>query len=181
MTADPLAGANAAKATSRSDMLLEGLFTGMIGALAVALWFLILDLAAGRPLHTPALLGAWLMHGAAAGAEPVVVAPLEVAAYTAFHFVAFIVVGIAFSWMMTLFDRFPIMFFVLLVLFVSLMVGFFALDVALGAQLTGRLQAWTIVVANLLAAAGMALYQWKRHPRALARIERLWEDEDDRT
>jgi hypothetical protein len=179
MTVDQISGASDHRSASRSDMLLDGLFTGMIGALAVAVWFLILDVAAGRPLYTPALLGAWLLHGSQAGTTPVAVAPLEIAAYTAFHFVAFTTVGIVFSWMMTLFERFPIMFFVLLVLFVSLMVGFFGLDIVLGAQLTGKLQAWTIVVANLLAALGMALYQWKRHPRALQRVERLWQDEDD--
>lgn len=179
MTADQISTARDNRTSSGSDMLLDGLFTGMIGALAVAVWFLILDVAAGRPLYTPALLGAWLMHGAQAGAVAVQVAPLEVATYTAFHFVAFVTVGIVFSWMMTLFEKFPIMFFVLLVLFVSLMVGFFGLDIVLGAQLTGKLQAWTIVIANLLAAAGMALYQWKRHPRALKRVEKLWQDEDD--
>jgi hypothetical protein len=180
MTVDQLSGATRARPSSRSDMLLDGLFTGMIGALAVAVWFLILDVAAGRPLFTPALLGSWLLHGASAGAAPVAIAPLEVAAYSAFHFVAFIAVGIAFSYLMTVFEKFPIMFFVLLVLFVSLMVGFFALDVALGAELTGRLQAWTVVVGNLLAAAGMSLYQWKRHPGALKRVDELWEDESAR-
>lgn len=180
MTVDRISSRSDARRTSTSDMLLDGLFTGMIGAILVAVWFLILDLAAGRPLYTPALLGSVLLHGAGSLSGPITIAPLEVAAYTAFHAVAFTVVGVAFSYMMTLFERFPIMFFVLLVLFLCLMVGFFALDAALGAQLTGRLQAWTIVVANLLAAAGMALYQWKRHPRALARVERLWEDEDDR-
>jgi len=179
MTVDQISAASGSRTSSRGDMLLDGLFTGMIGALAVAVWFLILDVAAGRPLYTPALLGAWLLHGARAGAAAVAIAPLEIAAYTAFHFVAFIAVGIAFSWLMTLFERFPIMFFVLLVLFVSLMVGFFGLDVALGAQLMGKLQAWTIVVANLLASAGMALYQWKQHPRVLKRVERLWQDEED--
>ena len=179
MTVDQLSAASDSRTFSRSDMLLDGLFTGMIGALAVAVWFLILDVAAGRPLYTPALLGAWLLHGAQAGATAVEVAPLEIAAYSAFHFVAFISVGIVFSWMMTLFEKFPIMFFVLLVLFVSLMAGFFGLDVVLGAQLAGKLQAWTIVIANLLAAIGMSLYQWKRHPRVLQRVDRLWQDEDD--
>ncbi len=179
MTVDQMSGAGESRVTSRSDMLLDGLFTGMIGALAVAVWFLILDVAAGRPLYTPALLGAWLMHGAAAGDTAITVAPLEVAAYSAFHFVAFMAVGIVFSWLMTLFDRFPIMFFVLLVLFISLMLGFFGLDLVLGAELTGRLHPWTIVIANLLAAIGMSLYQWKRHPGALKRVEHLWEDEDE--
>jgi hypothetical protein len=175
MIADRTAGTAPARKISTSDVLLDGLFTGMIGALLVAVWFLVLDFAAGHPLHTPALLGNVLLHGTA-GAASVVVQPLEVATYTAFHFVAFIVVGIAFSYLMTLFERFPIMFFVLLVLFLCLQAAFFVLDVALGAELLGMLRPWTVIIANLLAAAGMALYQWKRHPRVMKGVERLWED-----
>ena len=164
--------------TSLATILLDGLFTGMIGAIAVAIWFLILDTLAGHPLRTPALLGSVLLHGGKPTLDQAIVAPLEVAAYTAFHFVAFIAVGILFSYLMSLFDRFPIMFFVLLVSFLSLMVGFFFLDAALGAHLVGQLQTWSVVVANLLAAAGMALYQWRRHPGALKGIERLWRDDN---
>jgi uncharacterized membrane protein len=91
--------------------------------------------------------------------------------------VVFIAVGLVLSYLMTLFERFPIMFFVLLVLFLCLQVGFFFLDLALGAQLLGRLHAWTVVAANLLAAGTMALYQWKRHPSVLRGVERLWQDE----
>jgi hypothetical protein len=164
---------------SASDILLDGLFTGMIGALAVALWFLVLDLAAGRPLYTPSLLGSVLLdRSGAAAASEVVIAPLPVAAYTALHFVAFVVAGVVFSYLMTLFDRFPIMFFVILVLFLCFQVGFFALDQALGTRLMGKLGPWTVIVANLLAAAGMALYMWKRHPGALRKIDQLWKDED---
>jgi hypothetical protein len=178
MTVDGISASSDSR-TSSSDMLLDGLFTGMIGALAVAVWYFILDVAAGRPLYTPALLGSWLLHGAAAGTGAVQVAPLEIAAYTAFHFVSFVVVGVVFSWLMTLIEKFPIVFFVLIVLFASLTVGFFALDAVLGAQLTGKLQPWTVVVANLLAALGMSLYQWKRHPQAIRNVDRLWQDEDD--
>lgn len=181
MTVEGISASSDSRTSSRSDMWLDGLFTGMIGALAVAAWYFVLDVAAGRPLYTPALLGAWLLHGADAGATAVQIAPLEIAAYTAFHFVSFIVVGIVFSWLMMLFERFPIVFFVLIVLFACLTVGFFALDAVLGAQLTGKLQPWTIVVANVLAAAGMAVYQWKRHPGVIRNVDRLWQDEDDRT
>src|SRR5262249_10018492 len=34
----------------------EGLVAGIIGALTVALWFLVVDVAHGRPLYTPTLL-----------------------------------------------------------------------------------------------------------------------------
>ena len=169
-----------ASSTAWTDTLLDGLFTAMIGALVVALWFLILDAIAGHPLYTPALLGSVLLHGSQSVADHVTIAPTEVAAYTAFHFVAFIAVGIVLSWMMALFEKFPIMFFVLLVLFVALQVGFFGLDVALGAELLGRMRPWTVVTANLLAAASMVLYQWRRHPGVVRGIERLWEDEPQR-
>jgi hypothetical protein len=159
------------------DVLLDGVFTGAIGALAVAIWFLIIDSLSGRPLFTPALLGSVLLHGSG-GAQNVVVAPLEVAAYTAFHFIAFMVAGITFSWLMTLFERFPVVGFVLLVLFACLQVGFFAINAVLGAQLMGQLQPWSVIAANLLAAAAMSFYLWKRHPRIRQTLEHAWDSED---
>jgi hypothetical protein len=177
MTVDRVSNPAGARRGTASDVLLDGLFTGMIGALAVALWFLLLDVVNGRPLYTPALLGTVLLHGSHAAAADVVIAPVEIAAYTAFHFVAFIVVGTVLSYLFTLFERFPIMFFVILVLFLSLQVGFFFLNLALGTQLLGKLSAWSVVVGNVLAAAGMALFQWKRHPSVVRGIERLWADE----
>ena len=160
-----------------SEMLLDGVFTGMIGALAVALWFLVLDIASGRPFYTPALLGAVLLHGGGAVPQVVSIAPLPIAAYTAFHFVAFIFAGIALAYLMNLFERFPIVFFVLLVMALCLQVGFFALDAILGAQLIGRLQPWMVIVANVLAAGSMVLYQWRRHPGVIRNIESLWQEE----
>lgn len=175
MTTNDIASRNVAPRSSVSDILLDGLFTGMIGALVVALWFLVLDLAAGQPLRTPALLGNVLLHGTA-GSGIVTISALEVAAYSAFHFVTFIAVGVFLSYMMTLFERFPIMFFVLLVLFLCLQAGVFVLDAILGAQMINQLKPWTVVVGNLLAAAAMALFLWKRHPSVLSRVERLWDD-----
>ena len=35
----------------------EGVITGAIGATAVAVWFLVVDLVSGQPFHTPATLG----------------------------------------------------------------------------------------------------------------------------
>ena len=34
-------------------ILWEGMVTGLIGAVSVAVWFLIVDGAAGRPFYTP--------------------------------------------------------------------------------------------------------------------------------
>ena len=51
----------------------EGLVTGVLGAAAVALWYLVVDAAAGRPFHTPNALGGVLFRGdASPGARDVV-------------------------------------------------------------------------------------------------------------
>lgn len=160
---------------SAGDIALDGLFTGMIGALIVALWFLVLDVSTGRAFYTPALLGTVLLHGGAAAAQGVIVAPLEIAAYTAFHFMAFLAVGLGLSYLMTLFEKAPIVGFVLLVLFLCLQLGFFVLDVVLGSQLMGRLQPWTVVVGNLLSAVAMTTYLWKRHPKIKQSLAHVWD------
>ena len=48
---------------STSRHLREGVIAGLIGAAIVAVWFLIYDAARGRPLRTPALLGAATFAG----------------------------------------------------------------------------------------------------------------------
>src|SRR5256885_7861963 len=78
-------------------ILLDGLFTGAIGAVVVALWFLLLDLVAGRPFFPPALLGSVLLHGGGAAAHGVTAAPLAVAAHTPIHFLALLPGGVALS------------------------------------------------------------------------------------
>ena len=176
MTVDPVPTRTSGRANT-GDVLLDGLIAGALGALTAALWFLVLDLAAGRPLRTPALLGTALLHRGAAAPQAGAVAPLEVAAYTAFHVLVFFAIGIGFSWLMMRFERFPILGFVLLVLFLCLQLGFFFLEVALGAQLPGQLSPWSVMVANLLAAGSISLYLWKRHPRIAEGLRHIWDDE----
>ncbi len=47
----------------------EGALTGIIGATALAVWFLIVDLIAGQPFYTPTVLGRGLFSvlGSTAG------------------------------------------------------------------------------------------------------------------
>ena len=162
----------------KGDVVFEGLVTGMLGALVVALWFLCMDVIRGHAFYTPALLGTMLLHGGPAAAAQITPAPLEVAAYTAFHFIAFMLVGLVLSWLMSLFDRFPIMFFVIVVLFACLQIGFVAFSLALHFEAPNRLGLWSVVVANLLAAAVMGLYQAQRHRAAIRNVGRLWEHTD---
>jgi len=72
----------------RGHVLREGITVGLIGAAIVMLWFFIVDLAAGVPLRTPALLGAALFQGARSAGETIDTTPLVVG-YTAVHLAGF--------------------------------------------------------------------------------------------
>ncbi|MDX1650150.1 MAG: hypothetical protein R3263_09880 [Myxococcota bacterium] len=71
----------------------SGLLGGALGAATVAVFFLIVDLVAGRPLWTPTTLGSALFRGemlpASAPAEPVLVL-----GYTAVHGLVFVGFGL---------------------------------------------------------------------------------------
>src|SRR5687768_6418791 len=72
---------------TRHDAVREGLIAGVLGATSVALWFLILDVIAGRAFHTPAILGTALLGVLGpAGSEGAVT---HVIVYTLFHYAIF--------------------------------------------------------------------------------------------
>ena len=54
----------------------EGITVGLIGAAVAMLLFLGVDLAAGAPLRTPAMLGNALFHGARGASEVAITTPV---------------------------------------------------------------------------------------------------------
>ena len=68
----------------RRTIIGEGLVVGLAGATAVAVWFLLYDLAAGMPFRTPALLGATIFDGLRDPAA-LVITPALVLKYTVLH------------------------------------------------------------------------------------------------
>ena len=75
-----------------SRILREGFIAGLIGAGAVALWFLVVDVIAGRPFFTPAMLGSAVFWGVRDPAL-VVIEYSRIIGYTMIHVSAFIIVG----------------------------------------------------------------------------------------
>jgi hypothetical protein len=65
----------------------EGTDVGIIGGLAVALWFLVLDTIAGKPLLTPSLLGQVVLMGDPTPETDSIIFG-AILLYTAFHFIA---------------------------------------------------------------------------------------------
>jgi hypothetical protein len=140
----------------------EGVLAGLAGAAAVAVWFLLYDLAAGMPLRTPALLGAALFHGLRDQSALVVTLPL-VLKYTAIHGLAFIAFGWAAAGLLALADREPRLLVGFFMLFCCFEVFFFAMLAMLAEWLLESLAWWTILMGNLIAALVMIAVLFRAH------------------
>lgn len=141
----------------------EGIVTGAIGATSVALWFLVVDILGGRPLFTPFALGSALFGEYLPGAE-ITLGP--VAAYTVFHYAAFIAVGLLAAASTHLAVRQPVFLALFLILFVVFEIGFYGLVAVLSETVLVRELAWyQIGAGNLLATTLMGGYLWRTHPR----------------
>jgi len=153
--------------TEASRVYQDGIIAGVLGATVVALWFLALDTLAGRPLHTPTVLGTALFARGGGLADPALLAPsLEmVAMFTWVHGLVFVAIGGVASRLLGLAERNPSFGFGVLLLFVVFQFGFVVAALVFAAPVL-RALAWPAVLgANLLAAAAMAAYFWRRHPQ----------------
>lgn len=149
----------------RFSTVKEGVITGVIGATAVAVWFLVVDVVSGQPFNTPATLGEAVsrIFGSTEGES----AFRHVALYTVFHYLAFALIGIVAAWVMRASEREPSVLIALFILFVAFEVGFYGLTYLLSLSPNFGSFAWYQVgAANLVAAALMGGYLLKRHPRA---------------
>jgi len=154
-----------AEALAEHRTLREGLLVGLLGAAAVAVWFLFIDVAAGRVFFTPGALGSIIFHGATAAAE-VRVDAVTVLAYTGLHIAAFLATGlIAAAIVAFAEDRHAYVLLGAVLLFVTFETFFIGLVTIVAQWLLEVIPWWTIAVANLIAAAVMAWYLWRRHPR----------------
>lgn len=144
----------------------HGITAGAIGATAVAVWFLIVDVIAGRPFFTPMLLGDALVGVFdRRGTLPIESAAALIAVYTLFHYVAFAIAGIVVSVVVYVAQTTPSILGGFFILFIAFEVGSLGL-VALLAQAStlGTLAWYQVMAGNVAAAFVMAAYFWRRHP-----------------
>lgn len=145
-------------------LLREGVIAGVIGALAIAIWFFFVDLVNGRPLFTPATLGRAMLSifGPVPAGQSTAVLVLI---YTLVHFAAFILVGLIAAMIVSAANREPSILLGFVVLFAAIEVGFYAF-VGLLQQATplGSLAWYNVMIGNLLAAAAMGTYLLRAHP-----------------
>jgi len=144
------------------SVLREGAVAGLIGAAVVALWFLVFDIARGKPLLTPALLGAAVFYGVNTpiGLE-IAVGPIL--GYTLLHGLAFVAFGVVAASLIAASEREPPLFVAFVILFACFEAFFFGVVGALGQSVMGALVWWAILIGNLLASVAMLSYFFLRH------------------
>jgi quercetin dioxygenase-like cupin family protein len=137
-----------------------GVAAGLLGAFVVAVYFLAIDLIAGRPLATPNALGSALFLGEPFDpAQPL--RPIVIAGYTMVHGALFLGLSLLVSALVLGSPRRPpsvaVLWWILAGSFaagLTLLFGFFSM---ISAPLAGGLRTAAMLGANLIAAAAMAL------------------------
>jgi hypothetical protein len=152
-----------------TGLLSEALRVGLVGAFAVALWFLAVDLMAGREFYTPGALGSAVFLGASSPAD-VVVNVTTVGLYTLLHGGVFVLVGLALAALFQTADRAPSMVAGILLLTVVLEVLFVAAVAIVAQFLLGQLAWWAVLGGNIVASLAMGGMLLRAHPRTAARL-----------
>ena len=172
MTAEPgIARQESPPGPTTSNVYAEGILAGLVGAGAIAIWFLILDTVRGRPFYTPTVLATALFRGTGGLSAPAQLSPsLElVLSFTWVHVLAFLLIGLAAARFVAVAERNPDFGFGVVLLFVIFEFGF-VLFSAFFAEPVLHAVAWqSVLLGNLIAAAAMAAVFRLRHPRMTIR------------
>src|SRR6266545_674556 len=146
----------------RTRVLYEGVLVGLAGAIAVAAWFFVYDLAEGTPFRTPALLGAALFEGLR---DPAVltITPALVFRYTVVHGLVFLVFGLVCAGLFALADYDRHVLFAVFMLFCCFEVAALAAMTVLASWLLDTLRPWVITGANFVAALVMLSILFRDH------------------
>jgi hypothetical protein len=145
------------------DLFREGLITGVVGAAAVAGWFLLTDLIQGRPLSTPSILGQVILYGNTAP----VVSPAQwgpVVSYTLLHLGAFVLFGIMLTQLVHLAMSSPLARFGLMIVAVVFEVFFLIITYAVFNLTSSLFPWWSVLAANSLSLLAMGFYLQRSHP-----------------
>lgn len=156
-------------ARPRTHALREGITVGLIGAAIVMGWFFIVDLAAGVPLRTPALLGAALFDGARY-TDAVTPTARLVAGYTALHLVGFVGMGLAVAGLFALAEREKRVLALIFMLGCCLAVVFLAMGYLLSQWLGQAMTPAIFLGGHILGAAAMVGALAYSHGRLLRRM-----------
>jgi hypothetical protein len=142
----------------RQQALWNSVYVGLIGYLAVALFFLLVDPLLGRGfLYTPALLGSALFYGLTDPAA-LTIQPGPVIAYNGAHLVVFVVLGLLVGQLTHASLRLRQQGWYLIAVLGMLVLGHLYVALwALTEPVRSALPVWMLTVAGLVAMAAMAI------------------------
>jgi hypothetical protein len=164
--------------TDRAEVFYLGLVVGLTGYLTVFLAVGIGDALQGRSFfYTFALLGGWLFHGLDDPAS-VRVWPGAVLAYNGLHLVIFLGFGVLASWIASVAERGPLLWYGALVMYLFVFLHLFASVVLMTEPMRATLSLWHIALPSLLAVVAMSWVLLRQHPRLRHEMD-VWVDEDD--
>ena len=147
----------------RHSIVRDGIVAGALGATAVAVWFLGIDLIYAHAFATPAALGRGLLR--LFGPPGMEGTAVFVIGYTIFHYAAFIGAGLLISVIVHWAQTQPAVLAGAMMLFVAFEIGFYALSAALQeSPFLGALGWAQVASGNLIAALVMGGYMWRTHP-----------------
>jgi hypothetical protein len=154
----------------RHSLVRDGIVAGVLGATAVAVWFLGIDIIYSHAFATPAGLGRGLLRlFGPPGMEGDVV---FVIAYTIFHYAAFIGAGLLVSVIVHWAQTSPTVLAGAMMLFVAFEIGFYGLSSALQeSPFLGTLGWAQVATGNLIAAVVMGTYMWRTHPELKSELD----------
>lgn len=145
------------------DFLYDSFYSASIGASVVALFFLVIDAAQGRPFFTPSLMGAVMFRGADAASVNAVQLDM-VAYYSMVHMAAFAGIGLVLAFLVRevrLHAKHPAQFFVLF--FLIFEGAFLVTSRLLLPGVNEALGHFRIFLANLCAAGAMGVFLYQAH------------------
>jgi hypothetical protein len=148
---------------TESRVIREGLVAGVLGGAVVALWFLLLDTVAGRPMYTPAALGSALFLGVADPSE-VRIEAASIIGYSIVHFGTFIASGLVAAAILTQAERRPNLLLFGGMLFVVFLAFLMAALALFAEWIIGSLAWWNVALGNLLATVAMGIFLLRAHP-----------------
>ena len=147
---------------SRHSVIGEGTDVGLIGGIAVAVWFAVLDTIAGHRFQTPSLLGQMVILGDRTPDPQLAFGAILL--YTAFHFIVFAFIGIGLVALVHWGQGNPVVRYALLPVFLVFEVLFYGFLMILSERTNELFPFWAVLTANTLAAVCMGFYLWRRHP-----------------
>jgi hypothetical protein len=147
----------------RHSILSEGLVTGLLGGVLVAIWYLVVDLGRGQLFYTPNVLGqVFVARDTMPRVQQVI--PEAVAQYSVLHFAVFLLLGIVLVALAHLATRNPSLrmgVWLGLIIAFLLFIGHLLMLYALTDQ---RFPWGSALVGSILGIGSMAFFLWRRHP-----------------